>query len=385
MLTIIISPLPKSWDTLSDGAPICITPRGTQTMICVTRKESAAFIYQSMIYDMVVLGLADIANITVAYHGNPDFPKSSDANTTGFSTNYPPSLLELSIIPVTSLFTLPVFAAADFVLGLQALTHYPTVQEMTFGVFDMTSGDPNPVANGCLAFDCSDFGQNLFRPCQENFTHPNGTVSATNLAQPSLQCSSALESTDAQDTDLGLHVKYTTTPTAKPIPVQHYAEVASDTLWQIIGAIISSHGDALMPPWETDAKLEYAIHTVVPWGQELEIFILQDHNAVENLTLGLAAGVLKVTMKAVVDEHLFLETRLDIGIVDATRLKWSPGGVGCFGYSCSSTCPGFDGATIGNGISVGGGNDPTISLRLPLGSDADSSVVPAPAASPAFT
>lgn len=364
---MVNSPSPKPWDTLSDGAPICITPRGTMTLICVTRKEKAASIYQSMIYDMVIFGLADIANITVAYHGSPDFPTSPGANTKGFAANYPPSLLQLSIVPVTSLFSLPVFAAADFLAGLQALTHYLTVQEMTFGVFDVTSGDRNPVAIGCLAFDCADYGQNRSRPYQEGPVISNTKLSSTGPGRLSTPTSAILTSQRARDNDLGLSIDYITVPTAASIPVPSYVDAASDTLWQIIGAIIASHGDALMPPWTLDAKHKYGIFNGDWWGHGLLVLIVQDHDAVENLTLGLAAGVLKITLRDVVDGRFLMETELEIGVIDSSGRLWSPGGLGCLRYVGSGACPGFDDATLGNGSSVNAGNETAFPLRPPIG------------------
>ncbi len=389
MLILIYSPSPKPWSVLSNGAPICITPRDMHTKICITRKENAATIYQSMLYDMVIFGLADIANITVAYHGDPDFPTSPEVNMTGFATNHPPSLLQLSIVPVTGLFSLPVSAAAEFLVGLQALTYYLAVQEMTFGIFDVTSGEPNPVATWCLAFDCAGFGQNLLRPFQDHSVITNSSLSTTQLARLPTQSSSNVASRGSQDTELGLYISYTTVPTAEPVLVQSYVDVASDTIWQIIGAIIASHGDALMPPWTIDSNHEYGIVVGDRWGSGLWVMIVQDHDAYENLTLGLAAGALKLTMRAIVDEQLFVETGLQIGVIDSSGLAWPLGGKGCFRYASKSggaggsACPGFDGTTVGNGSSASSGNGSAFPLMLPAGYSSVSSTSALPVSSAA--
>lgn len=342
------------------------------TKICVNRTENAASIYPSMIYDMVIYSLADIAKNVVANPGNPDVPTSSQANMASYSANYPPSLLQLTIIPVTSLFSLPISAVADFLVGLQALTHYLAVQEMTFGLFDMSSGDPNPIATGCLAFDCADFGQETLGSAQEGrLVTSTSSVSTAKPATLPVMSTPMLTTQEEQDIDFGIHVEYTTLPNANPITVQAYANVVSDMLWQIVGAIIASHGDALMPPWTLGGGHEYGIYVCDYWGSKLMAIVVQDHDAVRNLTLGYAALVLRLTMQRIelLNGGYFKESRADVGFIDQTGFAWPPGGTACFRYAGDKgigVCQILDGTLVGNESSLVAGNDSTTPpLMLP--------------------
>ena len=331
-----------------------------------------------MLYDMVVFGLADIANITVAYHGNPDFPTSGKANMTGFEAKYPPSLLQLSIKPVTSLFLLPVSAAADFLLGLQALTHFLTVQELTFGIFDMSSGDSNLIATGCLAFDCSASGQVSSELGQGSSVISKESTTDKVALPPGMQVGPLNSSRLVEDSELGLKVLYTSVSQANPILVGHFTDLASDVIWQIVGAIIASKGDVLMPDWglRDDPKLgyQYGLYSKDPWGSGLLVLVGQDYGAVENLTLGLVAGVMKLTM-ILLNIQFFVESNLNILINNRTQIDSQMGDVACFGYNGDGACPQIDDARDGNSSVISTGGNPAFPLTLPTSSSSATSAL----------
>ncbi|MCJ1459686.1 hypothetical protein MMC28_010065 [Mycoblastus sanguinarius] len=177
---------------------------------------------------MTVLGLADIVNMTVFSHGDKDFPPSGQGNVTGFTTSYPPSLLELLIVAQGAL---PVYAVSDLLKGIQELTHYLTVQEMTFEIFNNISDTTSPVAAGCLAFDCGGTDPGLFRPYQSNATQViNASMFSPKTSSSPSSSTETIEYALAKPSAIDIEVSYTRNSQSLPLRLQNFADVSTEVL-----------------------------------------------------------------------------------------------------------------------------------------------------------
>ena len=340
------SPVAKSWDLLSTDLPILYTPTDCNTTLRLTVKDNADNIDSSLIYNLTLLGLADIVSSTAVTHGQRYFPQSGEGNAT-FATSFQPLNLQFMM---NSFNKLPVYAVTDVLKGMQELAHYLLFPELSFEVFSDGDSTSPPIASGCLAFHCGiqirgDIGTVNIRALQlANFSAANFT-SATSSRQ--LQTSIAPIELTILDELEAVAVTYDDLSSPRAIHDQGFADAATRILANITNLIIANQGDDLLPFSGHSSRRLFRY--VDNWGSELDISLLPWNLLGTNFTLGQAAMALKRTQENLSNRPM-VETRLTI-MLDGSMIGW-----GCLSYGRLCMMP-----TPGSTSSVGSGKEILIS------------------------
>lgn len=291
--------------------------------IRLTKKENAAQnINTPLIYNLTVTGLAKIASMVVTSNGKEKFPQVGQENSTFATSDAPSSSLQFMM---TSSDSLPVYAVADVLRGMQELTHYLFFLELTFEVFSQTSPTTSPIASGYLAFPrVSPIG-----------TVPSGILelvnsSVTNSTGSSRELLSSIA--PIQLVTPGkvktISVTYEVVKDALEVYDQSYADVATRMLSNATNLIIANHGDGLIPsPGPGDGRVLRSVDT---WGSTLAISLLPTDRQGSGFTLGQAATVLQAIQDKISDEPM-MESKLGITF-DGEMIGW-----GCLIYSNASS------------------------------------------------
>ena len=316
------SPVATSWQLLSTDLPLQYKPTASHTTIRLTLKDNkASNINQPLIYNLTVLGLADVANLAVTTNGNKDFPRSGQENST-FATSYLPSNLQFVM---TTSDHLPVYAVVDVLRGIQELTHYLFFLELVFEVFSDISSISSPIATGYLAFH---YGSQIETVQTRGLEYINS--SAGNISSPpSRQLQSSIAPIQLTTFDEIETVAVTYHDLKNPLPIydQNFADIATRMLADITNRITANPGDGLLPFFGTSKRrfLRY----VDTWGSKLAISLFPMNRLGTNFTLSQAAMALK-TRQYNMSNGPMVESKLEI-MVDGSMVGW-----GCLSYANAS-------------------------------------------------
>ncbi|KAF6233156.1 hypothetical protein HO173_008700 [Letharia columbiana] len=309
-------PVVQGWQLLTTNLPLQYTPTGSHTTLQLTLKDNKAQnIDPSMIYNLAVLGLADIASSTVTHNGNKNLPRSGQKPST-FATSYPPSNLQFMM---TASDDLPVYSVADVLRGMQELTHHLYFLELTFEVFSDISKTSSPLASGCLAFHCGSQDESMNTRDLE-FAN-SSAANASTAPSRQLQQLTTFDELDA------VAVTYYDLKSPFPVHDQSFADIATRMLADITNLIIAYHGDGLLPFYGSGNK--HLLRYVDTWGSNLTISLLPLNLMRVNFTLGQAAMALKTTQKRLQNGPM-MESKLEI-MVDDSMVGW-----GCLSYANAS-------------------------------------------------
>ncbi|KAL9134807.1 MAG: hypothetical protein Q9175_004001 [Cornicularia normoerica] len=315
-------PVATSWQLLSTDLPLQYKPTASYTTIRLTLKDNkASNINQPLIYNLTVLGLADVASLAVTTNGNKGFPRSGQENST-FATSYLPSNLQFVM---TTSHHLPVYAVVDVLRGIQELTHYLFFLELVFEVFSDINPISSPIATGCLAFHCGSHIETMQTRGLEYVNSSAGNVSSP----PSRQLQSSIAPIQLTTFDEIETVAVTYHDLKNPLPIydQNFADIATRMLADITNRMIADPGDGLLPFFGTSKRrfLRY----VDTWGSKLAISLFPMNLLGTNFTLSQAAMALKTTQYNMSNGPM-VESKLEI-MVDGSMVGW-----GCLSYANAS-------------------------------------------------
>ena len=313
------SPVAKAWSLLSTDLPIEYKPTHSNTIMRLTLKNNdAQIVDQSAIYNLTVLGLADIANSTVATKGEEYLPRFDHENST-FTASCPPSNFQFMM---TASDSLPVRTVTDVLRGIQELTHYLWFLELAFEVFGDKSPTSSPIASGCLAINCDSHTETV----QPQYIELVDSSVANFSTAPSRQSSSPVTPTQLTTVNEieALSIAYNDLNNPLPVPDQSFADVASRMLADITSLIIVNEGDGLLPLYGHGKQR--LLRYVDTWGSNLAISLLPLDRLGRNFTLGQAAMALKATQNNFSSGSM-VESRMEI-MVDGSMVGW-----GCLSYA----------------------------------------------------
>lgn len=313
------SPKAEGWNLLTTDLPLQYTPINSNNTLRLSLKNNRANIVQpSLIYNLTVLGLADIASSTVTTKGNEYLPRFGEGNST-FAASYPPSNLQFVM---TASDYLPVEAVTDVLRGMQELSHYLLFLELAFEVFSDNSPTSSPIASGCLAFDC---GSHIETVETRNVEYANTSV-ANFTAAPSRQLQSSVALTHLTTLNELKPIAVTYESLKDPLPVydQSFADVATHMLADITDFIIANEGDGLLP--FHGSGHQRILRYVDTWGSNLAISLLPLNLLGINFTLGQAAMALRDTQNNLSNGPM-VESKLEI-MMDGSMVGW-----GCLSYA----------------------------------------------------
>ncbi|CAD6576811.1 MAG: hypothetical protein ASARMPRED_007890 [Alectoria sarmentosa] len=315
-------PVVHGWNILTTDLPIQYTPTESNTTLRLTQKDNKSQnVHPSMIYNLTVLALADIARSTVTTNGNEDFPRSGQGNST-FATSDPTSKLQFMM---TASKVLPLYAVTDVLRGIQELTHYLLFLELAFEVFSDICPTSSPIASGILAFH---FGSQI-EPVQTRDLEYLNSSYVNLTSAPSRQLQSSIDSIQLTTPDELEAVEVTYDDLKNPLPIydQSFADVATRMLANITELVIANQGDGLLPFYGSGNRR--LLRYVDTWGSNLGISLLPINLLGINFTLGEAAMALKATQDNLSNGPM-VESRLQI-TVDGSLVGW-----GCLSYANAS-------------------------------------------------
>ena len=338
------SPTPKAWSLLSSQGVLQYSPTDSNITIRLTKKGSAAHeISSPLIYNLTVQGLAEIANLVVTSNGDEDIPNAGQENSTFTTTS---SGLHFMM---TSSGSLPVYAVADVLRGIQELTHYLLFLEFTFEVLSQTSPTFSPLASGYLSFFLVSFhnekvqkrGLELVDPSVASSSVTNSSVTDSSITNSSttnttIDTSRELLSPAAPiqlvepSTNKGKTVSVTYEAVKDAIEVydQSYADVATRILSNVTNLIIANHGDGLIP--SPGPPFGRVLHAEDTWGSTLTVSLLPINRSGAGFTLGQAAMALQAIQNKLSDGPV-MESKLAIR-ADNMMIGW-----GCMTYANGSS------------------------------------------------
>ena len=283
-------------------------------------KDNAQNLNPLLIYNLTVLGLAEISSSMATTHGNRYFPRIPGGNAT-FETSYEPSNLQFLI---TTFNDLPVYVVTDTLRGLQELAHYLLFLELAFEVFSDTNPTSSPIASGYLVnhyhFQSRDIDTIQTRSLQ--YTN-SSTANSTSAPSRRLQSSIGLTQLTTLDELEAVVVTYDNLKNPLPIYAQSFADVATRMLADITNLIIANQGDYLLPL--SGKGNRRMLHYVDTWGSNLGISLLPWNLLGIKFTLGQAAMALKITQENLSNRPM-VESRWTI-MLDGLVIGW-----GCLSY-----------------------------------------------------
>lgn len=321
------SPVVKNWVSFTSNLSIQYTPTTSNLTLRLTKDNNAQSINPSSIYNLTVLGLAEIANLTATASGSRYFPRSDQGNST-FATSFPPSNLQFMM---TASDHLPVYTATDVLRGLQELTHYLYFLELAFEVFNDTNPTGPPIASGCLGYQCDSRSEETLETVQTRALHYVNSSAAANFSiAPSRQLQSSTiplqltTNTDEPEPDSPpLTVTYTDLKTPLPVPDQSFADIATRILAHITYLIIADplHGDAPLPlPLRRRTPILREVDT--HWGSNLAISLLPSNVPGTHFSLAQAAAALRLTLEwRARGAGTGVESKLEI-VLDGRMVGW---------------------------------------------------------------
>ena len=292
---------------------------------------------------MTVQGLAKIATLVVTSDGGEDLPNDGQENSTFATTS---SGLQFMM---TSSESLPVYAVADVLRGMQELTHYLLFLEFTFEVFSQTSPTSSPLASGHLSYFLVSFhnekvqkrGLELVDPSVGSSSVTNSTITDSSITNSSTTNTSIDTSRElltpvapiqlvAPSTSNGKSISVTYQPVNDALELydQSYADVATRILSNITDLIIANHGDELIP--SPGPPFGRVLHAEDTWGSTLTVSLLPIDRSGAGFTLGQAAMALQAIQNKLNEGHV-LESKLQIRAGD-TMIGW-----GCLTYANGSS------------------------------------------------
>ncbi|KAM0800050.1 hypothetical protein BDR22DRAFT_889716 [Usnea florida] len=312
-------PTPKAWSLLSTQGSLQNSPTDSNITIRLTKENAGHEISSPLIYNLTVQGLAKLASLVVASDGDEDLPKVGQENST-FATSVASSGVQFVM---TSSASLPVYAVADVLRGMQELTHYLLFLEFNFEVFSQTSPTLSPLASGHLGFFLVSFhnekaqkrGLELVDPSAANPSVANSVTNSTTnssidtsreLLSPPTPIQLVAPIISQGDT---FSVTYKTLKDALEVYDQSYADVATRILSNVTDLIIANHGDGLIPsPGPGSGRVLRAVDT---WGSPLAVSLLPFDRSGAGFTLGQAATALEAIQYRL-SEGPILESQLEI-------------------------------------------------------------------------
>ncbi|KAL9593622.1 MAG: hypothetical protein Q9219_007465 [cf. Caloplaca sp. 3 TL-2023] len=271
------NPTPRLWSTFDNGGPIDFKPFGAgNVMIRVTRRDNAATIVPSQIYDLNLDCLYSLFNVTV-HSRTPVLPTKAVVCNPDILGIVISSLAE----PLNDISVAAVDAAFE---SIQELTHHLSIQELDFELFNTTDAakEPKLITTGCLAYqycghEAASVPSNLTLQVQSSYGAyaPPGWPNTT------------------------VNIRYIPQPNTSPIPHADFADVVVvfyRALLLRVLAITPDDGNLTMPVeppfrqrpplhrrqmWESNYYSFLRIAFAQPWNSELD-FLLPDIAAVIN-------------------------------------------------------------------------------------------------------
>ena len=341
------SPTPKAWSLLSPQDSLQYSPTDSNITIVLTKKGNAAHgISAPSIYNLTVQGLAQIASLVVTSKGNEDLPNDGQENSTFAMSDATSSGLQFKM---TSSGSLPVYAVADVLRGMQELTHYLLFLEFTFEVLSQTSPTLSPLASGHLSFFLVSFhnekeqkrGLELVTPSVADPSVTNSSVTDSSMTNSSSTNTSIDTSREllspvpsiqlvAPSPSKGkiVSVTYETVKNALEIYDQSYADVATRILSNVTDLIIANHGDGFIP--SPGPPFGRVLHAEDIWGSTLTVSLHPIDRSGAGFTLGQAAVALQAVQNKLNDGPL-KESKLEIRASDRL-IGW-----GCLTYASGSS------------------------------------------------
>ena len=316
------SPLVQNWTLLSTDLPILYTPKESNTTLRITLKDdNAQIVHAQTIYNLTVLGLANIASSTASTNGNPYYPHFNPRNPT-FATF---DTLSNRQFMITASDYLPIHAVTDALRGMQELTHYLYFLELAFEVFSDPSSRSSPIASGCLAIECSSQLEGSIETVQTGSLEIANSSAAnfTSARMEKPQSSIAPIQLTIFDKLKTVAVTYDELKNPLPIYDKSFADVATRMLANITNLIIAEQGDVLLPLKGHGSQR--ILRYVDTWGSSLGISLLPVNLLGINFTLGQAAMALKIIQDNL-NNGPMVESRLQI-MLDGSMIGW-----GCLRY-----------------------------------------------------
>ena len=283
-------------------------------------RDNAQNVNPELIYNLTVLGLAEIASSIAATNGDRYFPRVGEGNST-FATSCEPSNLYFLI---TTFNDLPVYVVTDTLRGMQELAHYLLFLELAFEVFSNTNPTSSPIASGYLVDHYNPQSGAIETVQTRSLEYTNS--SATNFTSaPSrrLQSSIGLIPLTTLNELEAVAVTYEDLKNPLPIYAQSFADVATRMLADMTNLIIANQGDYLLPLSGNGNRR--MLHYVDTWGSNLGISLLPWNLLGIKFTLGQAAMALKITQENLSNRPM-VESRLTIKL-DGLVIGW-----GCLSY-----------------------------------------------------
>ena len=315
------SPTTKTWSLLSTQNFLQYSPTDSNITIRLTKHGNAAHnVISPLIYNLTVLGLAKIASSAVTSDGNEDFPHYGQENST-FAISDAPSRLQFVMASSGSL---PVYAVAAVLRGMQELTHYLFFLEFTFEVFNETSPTTSPIASGYLAFSWA----SVIGTVRSKYLELFNSSTANSSTDSSRQLLSPIA--PIQLVTLGearnVFVNYEHVKDALAVYDQSFADVATRMLSNITNLVIANHGDGPLPSLPGKGRVLRSVDT---WGSTLAISLLPTGRRGSDFTLGQAAMVLQAIQDNFSNGPI-MESKLEI-TVGTEVIGW-----GCLTYANAS-------------------------------------------------
>lgn len=300
--------------------PILYTPTESNITLRLTLRDNAQNLNPSLIYNLTVLGLAEIASSIATTHGNRYFPRTGGGNST-YTTSYESSLLQFSI---TTFNNLPVYVVTDALRGMQELAHYLLFLELALEIFSDTNPTSSPIASGYLA-DQYHFQSEGIKTKQTRSLQYTNSSTANFTRAPSRRLQSSIGPIQLTTLDELEAVAVTYDDLKNPLPInaQSFADVATRMLADMTNLIIANQGDCLLP--QSGYGNRRMLHYVDTWGSDLGISLLPWNLLGIKFTLGQAAMALRVTQENLSNRPM-VESRWTI-MLDGSIIGW-----GCLSY-----------------------------------------------------
>lgn len=335
-------PTPKAFSRLSFQGILLYSPTDSNITIRLTKKDNAAYELSSpLVYNVTVQGLAQVASLVVTSNGNEDIPNAGQENSTFTTSDAASSGLQFMM---TSRGSLPVYAVADVLRGIQELTHSLLFLEFTFEVSSQTSPTFSPLASGYFSFSLASFHNE--KVLQKGLELVDTSVTNSSITDPSITNSSTTNTSIDTSRELltpvvpiqivspspskgkTVSVTYETVKDALELYDQSFADVATRILSNITDLIIANHGDGPIP--SPGPPFGRVLHAEDTWGSTLTVSLLPIERSGAGFTLGQAAMALQAVQNKFNDGPI-MESKLEIRAGDQ-MIGW-----GCLTYANGSS------------------------------------------------
>ena len=292
-------------------------------------KPDADTLSPDMIYNTTVSGLADVVNNTIAGKGSLAF-KTIEEEVGEFEKNYPPALLRfLLATDETEKDVANLQTVADALKGLQELTHFVSLRELFFGVFDLNDPGQVIIATGCFAYDCTHITSQGSPGYSLGNTIPTAKKTDTALSHG--------QSYVLGDLSQGINITISADSNSKEVKNTNYADVATQMLWEMIPMLVKAAGDTNLPFDGAYNRPGWHISDTI-WRSQFSFNFWQPVDTESPYTLGRVAKTLAYVQQSF-DKASLVESRMvvRVPIEGPGGPIWKISGIGCMSYTFSNS------------------------------------------------